>query len=200
MGATARILRRPTAFGALALAAGISGCMVGPRFTPPTPPSATGYAGAGDKTAPEAVLTPDTGAASPWWPALGSKALDEVMTRALAHNQTVAAAQATLEKAQAQAQRERAALLPSLAANAGYQRERINITSLGFTGFPSPTLGLYTIGANVSYKLDVAGGQRRRLEMARAQAEAQAFRADAAYLTLTGNVALQAVTIAGLRA
>jgi NodT family efflux transporter outer membrane factor (OMF) lipoprotein len=52
----------------------------------------------------------------------------------------------------------------------------------------------------VTYDLDIVGGERRRVEAARAAARAQAGRADAAYLTLTGDVALQAVTIAGLRA
>jgi NodT family efflux transporter outer membrane factor (OMF) lipoprotein len=203
MGATTPILRPLTVpmatWIALAAASAISGCVVGPRFTPPTPPAAKGYAGAGDKAAPEAVLTA-AAPAGPWWKALGSPALDEVMARALAHNQTVAGAQATLEKARDEAQRERARLYPTVTLNASYQRERINIASLGFSGFPSPTLGLYSIGPSVSYDLDLAGGQRRRLEAARAQAQGQAFRAGAAYLTLTGNVALQAVRIAGVRA
>jgi len=180
-----------------ALLAMLSGCAVGPNFTPPAPPVAQGYAGPGDKAAPRAVLTADTGPAGPWWQALGSRDLDEVMTYALAHNQTVAAAQATLEKARAQAQHENAGRYPVIGLGASYQRERINIAALGFSGFPSPTLGLYSIGPTVNYDFDFAGGQRRRVEAARAQAEAQAFRADAAYLTLTGNVALQAVKIAG---
>ena len=186
--------------GALALTGTLGGCVVGPKFTPPTPPAARGYAGAGDKAAPEALLTADADAAGPWWRALGSPALDAVMERALAHNQTVATAQATLEKSRAEADRERAKLYPTVTLNASYQRERINIASLGFSGFPSPTLGLYSIGPTVTYDPDLFGGQRRQLEAARAQAQGQAFRADAAYLTLTGNVALQAVRIAGLRA
>ncbi|HLZ81924.1 MAG TPA: efflux transporter outer membrane subunit, partial [Caulobacteraceae bacterium] len=198
MAASPSFFRRLTV---IALAGVVGGCAaVGPNFKPPAPPAARSYAGAGDKATPEAVLTADAGKTGPWWRALGSPALDAVMERALAHNQTVAAAQATLEKARAEAQRERAKLGPSVTFSAAYQRERINTTTFGFAGFPSPTLGLYTVGPTVSYDLDLAGGQRRRLEAARAQAQALAFRADAAYLTLTGNVALQAVRIAGLRA
>ncbi len=196
--AAAKLIRRLTVVSAISGALG--GCVVGPNFTSPAPPAARSYGGAGDKAAPEAVLTVDASSAGPWWRALGSPALDTVMERALAHNQTVAAAQATLEKSRAEADRERAKLYPTVTLNASYQRERINIASLGFSGFPSPTLGLYSIGPTVSYDPDLFGGQRRRLEAARAQARGQAFRADAAYLTLTGNVALQAVRIAGLRA
>jgi NodT family efflux transporter outer membrane factor (OMF) lipoprotein len=203
-----RIIRRLTGFGtppasgalAVAVAATLAGCVVGPRFTPPAAPVAHDYAGAGDKAAPEAVMSADGAASGPWWKALGSPALDTVMERALAQNQTVAAAQATLERARDFAARERAKLWPSIALGASYQRERINIAALGFSGFPSPTLGLYSIGPTVNYDFDVAGGQRRQIEVARAQVQAQAFHADAAYLTLTGNVALQAVRIAGLRA
>jgi NodT family efflux transporter outer membrane factor (OMF) lipoprotein len=194
------ILPRLRTLSAIAVAAGLAGCAaVGPNFKPPTPPVARGYAGAGDRAPREAMLTAAV-PAGPWWRALGSPSLDAVMDRALANNQTVAAAQATLEKARAESERERAKLLPTITANASYQRERINTSAFGFPGFPSPTLGLYTIGSAVAYDLDLAGGQRRRLEASRAQVQAQSFRVDAAYLTLTGNVALQAVTIAGLQA
>src|SRR6516164_7091904 len=108
MGATTPILRPLTVplptWIAFAVAGALCGCVLGPRFVPPTPPAAKGYAGAGDKAAPEAVLSENTPAGA-WWKALGSPALDEVMARALAHNQTVAAAQATLEKARDEAQR-----------------------------------------------------------------------------------------------
>jgi NodT family efflux transporter outer membrane factor (OMF) lipoprotein len=52
----------------------------------------------------------------------------------------------------------------------------------------------------VSYDLDLFGGRRRATEQAQARAEAAARQADAAYLTLSGNVAMQAMRVAGLRA
>src|SRR6202042_2921406 len=78
--------------------------------------------------------------------------------------------------------------------------ERINIQSLGFAGFPNPTLGLYSLGLNVNYDVDVFGGLRRTTEAAQAQAENQAHQADAAYLTLTGQTATAALQIATTRA
>jgi NodT family efflux transporter outer membrane factor (OMF) lipoprotein len=185
------------------LAAGLLlvGCAaVGPNFKPPASPAAAGYAAPGDRVAAVAALDPRARQAGPWWRALGSAALDTVMARALAGNPTVAAARASLERARAEADRTRANLGPDVTAAAGYQRERIDIAALGFPGFPSPTIGLYSIGPSVSYDLDLAGGGRRRLEAERAHAEAEGFRADAAYLALTGNVALQAVTMAALQA
>lgn len=186
-----------------ALAGGlfIAGCAaVGPNFKPPGAPEARTYAAAGDKAPALAALTSETRVSGAWWLALGSPRLDDVMTRALAHNQTVAAAQATLEKAKAEAESQHAALAPNVQAAAAYTRERINITALGFPGFPNPTIGLFSIGPTVSYDLDLAGGQRRRVEEARANQRTQAAEADAAYLTLTADVAIEAVKIAAYRA
>ena len=87
-----------------------------------------------------------------------------------------------------------------MTAGASFQRERINTAAFGFAGFPSPTLSLLNIGPSVSYDLDLAGGGRRRVEAAVAAVDVQSRRADAAYLALTGNVALQAVKIAAVRA
>jgi len=56
------------------------------------------------------------------------------------------------------------------------------------------------VGGNIAYDLDLFGGLRRATEDADAQARAQGYRAKAAYLTLTGNVAMAAVRIATLRA
>ena len=179
----------------------LGGCAaVGPNFSPPAPPTAKAYVGVADKAPPLAVLTSDTRVSGPWWRALGSPALDEVMARALTHNQTIAASVATLEKVQAQAERERANLGPQAMGRASFQRERINTSAFGFAGFPSPTISFFNVGPTVSYDLDIVGGGRRRVETLRAKAEAEQYRADAAYLALTGNVALEAARIAAIRA
>ena len=186
---------------ALAALAALAGCTtVGPNFQSPAAPTAQSYAMAGDRAAPTPVLTPDRRAAGPWWKALGDPALDDVMTQALANNQTVAEADANLAKAQAQTASVRGGLAPQVGLNANAQRERINVQAFGFGSFPNPTINLYSVGGAVSYDLDLFGGGRRHVESAAAHAEAEARRADAAYLTLTGNVALQALRIATLRA
>ena len=195
-----RRLNRRALVAVSALALGLAGCTtVGPNFQSPTAPTAQGYAMAGDRAAPGAVLTPDRRTAGPWWKALGDPALDEVMTLALANNQTVAEADANLARARAQVASVQGGLGPRADLTAGAQRERINIQAFGFGSFPNPTINLYSIGGAVSYDLDLFGGGRRHAESAKAHAEAEARRADAAYLTLTGNVALQALRIATVR-
>ncbi len=182
---------------------------VGPNFkTPagPSGPAAAGYAMAGDMVPTGVRLSPDALAAGPWWQAFGSPELDSAIRQALADSPSLAEARATLERAKAQAAATRGAQLPQVDANSSIQRERINLTSFGFSGFPgfppisNPELNLFSVGGTVSYDLDIFGGKKRATEEAVARAEQSARQADAAYLTLSGNIALQAMRIASLRA
>lgn len=176
------------------------GCKaVGPNFQAPAPPTATGYLMPGDPPSDIARMTPDARVAGAWWKGLGSAKLDRVMDEALAGNQTVAAANASLEQLRQLTAAARGGQMPQVDLNGGLEEERINIQSLGFTGFPNPTLGLYQIGGTVSYDVDLFGGLRRTTEAAAAHAENQAREADAAYLTLTGQTAMAAVQIATAR-
>ena len=186
---------------ALLGATALAGCKaVGPDFQTPAAPMTPGYLMQGDAPSNLARLSPDERVAGAWWKSFGSADLDRVMDQALAGNQTVAAANASLERLRQLAIAAHGAQLPQVDFNAGIQGERINIASLGFAGFPNPTLGLYSIGATVSYDPDLFGGLRRNSEAAAAQAENQARQADAAYLTLTGQTTMAALQIATVRA
>ncbi|MEJ2814608.1 efflux transporter outer membrane subunit [Caulobacter sp. CCG-8] len=177
---------------------------VGPDFAQPAAPKATGYAAAGEATPAEARL--DAAASvGPWWNAFGSPALDATIRQALADSPTLAEADATLRQSQSALAQARGAAGPQVDATAGVNRERANLQAFGFTSFgdvklENPTFNLYSVGGAVGYDLDLFGGNRRRIEGAAARAEAQGRRSDAAYLTLTANVALQALTIATLSA
>lgn len=190
----------------LTLAAGaaitLAGCTtVGPDFKTPDAPAgaaANGYAMAGDPTPSGVRPDPAIREAGPWWKAFGSNALDQTIAEALQGSPTLAEAQATLERYQAEARAVRGERAPQVDGDLSAQRERINTRAFGFD-FPSPTINLYSVGASVSYDLDLFGGARRREEEATARAEAARRQADAAYLTLTANLARQALLIAGLR-
>ena len=190
---------RGAAVGAF-LALAVSGCTtVGPNFARPAAPRTSSYAMAGDAVPTALALALDAHPTGPWWQALGSTDLNAVMTLALSDNQTLAAAEATLDHARAETRNAQAARSPMVTGSAGAVRNRINTSVFGISGFPSPTVNLFSVGGSVSYDLDLAGGARRGVEAAAAAQAAEGYRADAAYLTLTGNVAMQAVRIAGLR-
>ncbi len=185
----------------LLAATALAGCKaVGPDFKSPAPPTTSGYLMQGERSPDVARLSPDERVAGAWWKSFGSADLDRVMDQALAGNPTIAAANASLERLRQLTAAQHGAQLPQIDLNAGLQGERINIASLGFSGFPNPTLGLYSIGGTVSYDADLFGGLRRTTEAAAARAENQARQADAAYLTLTGQTTVAALQIASARA
>ena len=196
----------PRALAGAGLSILLAACTtVGPDFQRPEPPTASGYAMAGDAAPEAARLDPATAASGPWWGALGSPELDAVIRQAIAGSPTLAEADATLRQARSALAQARGEAGPQADLNAGVRRERANLQAFGFTGFgdmqlENPTFTLYSVGGGVGYDLDLFGGERRRIEGAAARMEAQARRAEAAYLTLTANVALQAVTIATLQA
>ncbi|MBS0363100.1 MAG: efflux transporter outer membrane subunit [Proteobacteria bacterium] len=197
------------ALAATASALALGACTtVGPNFKAPAGPTgaaASGYAMAGDAQATGVRLSPDARTAGPWWQAFGSPELDSAIRQGLSGSPTIAEARATLERAQAQLGAVRGAQAPQVDANTSAQREKINLAAFGFSGFPglpplsNPEINLYQVGGTVSYDLDLFGGKKRATERAAAQAEAATRQADAAYLTLSGNIAMQAMTIASLR-
>ena len=178
---------------------------VGPNFAQPAAPKPAGYVAKGEAMPAEARLDAARAASGPWWTALGSPALDATIRQALADSPTLAEADATLRQSQSALAQARGVAGPQVDATAGANRERANLQAFGFTSFgdvtlSNPTFSLYSVGGSVGYDLDLFGGNKRRIEGATARVEAQARRSDAAYLTLTANVALQAVTIATLNA
>ena len=175
---------------------------VGPDFKSPSAPAdeASGYAAPGDPTPANVRLEAQARVAGPWWLAFQSPELNEVISLALATSPTVAEATATLERAQAELNMARGEQRAQADLTASARRTRINSRLFGFSNFTPPTINLYSIGSSVSYDLDLFGGGRRATERAAAMAEVARQEADAAYLTLSGNVARQAMMIAALQA
>ncbi|PIB91879.1 efflux transporter outer membrane subunit [Caulobacter sp. FWC2] len=191
---------------ALLAASSLTACTtVGPDFKAPDAPETTSTLGAGETAPAAARLEAEAANAGPWWTALNSPELDAVIRQALKDSPTLAEADATLAQSQSALAQARGVAGPQVTGNAGVARERANLQAFGFTGFgdiklSNPTFSLYSVGGAVSYDLDLWGGNRRRIESATGRAEAEGRRAEAAYLSLTANVALQAATIATLRA
>jgi NodT family efflux transporter outer membrane factor (OMF) lipoprotein len=204
----ARCARRAgSALAALLLA----GCAVGPDFVPPAPPEVQAYTAG----ALPAALTPGFGEANQrlatgqtitadWWQLFHSPPLDAVLTEAVAGNQNLAAANATLAQAREAVNQARAAFYPQVDFAASARREQT--TSAGrFTSGRSSQGGsteisdLYSVGPSVSYSPDVFGLTRRQVEQQQALAQSQAYQLAAAYLTLTGSAVSQAIGIASAR-
>ena len=158
-------------------------------------PSAAQLALAPEASAPlpKQKLSPGADLPAQWWQVFKSASLDQTLKQSLANSPTLALATATLAQAQEQVNVAQAAFLPRLGGNAGVQR-----TGNSEPG-PQSHSTVYTLGLSASYAVDVFGGTRRAVEQQKALAQMQGYQLDAAWLTLTGNVVNEALTIASAR-
>ncbi len=189
----------------------LAACAVGPRFTRPSPPTASAY------TAPERQprmipgdgepsqrLVIDGAIPAQWWELFHSAALESVLRRAIADNPTLAAAHATLAQTQQVLLAARAGYYPQLDFGATLERQQGPAFALGLLGLlpgkhQLPTFDLYSVGPTVSYAPDVFGLTRREVQARRVGVELERDQLAAAYLAITGNAVEQALTFAALR-
>src|SRR5579862_2362954 len=185
----------------------LSACAVGPNFHRPAAPDVQRY-GSEPVTDTVAVPTPtgeaqhfDTGLSisQQWWSAFQSQQIDQLVQQALAANPDLQAAQAALRAARENAAAQRAAYFPSVSGSFSSSREQDPVGTL------SPTLNsgasiftLHTGELDVSYALDLFGGNRRQVESLVASADAQRFQLQATYLTLVSNAVTAAITQASV--
>lgn len=193
----------------LLLMAVLAGCTVGPDFERPAAPVVSAYRPALEvrATAPaEPQPALGEGPAREWWTAFGSPELDALVRRALRHNNSLAASNATLAAMMEQVRAAAGRALPQVDATARADQQQINLAAMGFSGLPgvgnlaNPEFHLYSVGAGVFYDLDPFGGVRRQVEQTVASAEAQQRQTEAAHLAVAGQVVNQVLAIAALRA
>ena len=198
-----------TGVAALALAALLAGCAVGPDFVPPPPPDVQRYTpeplGARTQSAATAGgqaqrFVRDLDLPGQWWTLFHSKPLNALVERALANNPDLVAAQAALRVARANVRAQRGTLFPQV--DAGFTATRLLPQPTGpeiDNSSVAPTFNLFTTQLNVAYTPDVFGGLGRAIENLEALEDAQRFQLEATYLTLTSNLAGAAVQEASLR-
>jgi NodT family efflux transporter outer membrane factor (OMF) lipoprotein len=211
-----KILRRPPwRTGAVSVAVGLalSACAVGPDFHAPEAPH---VADASHPYTPAPLPAMPASGASPayvaqrfvdgqdisaaWWQAFKSPALDALVQSALAQSPTVAAAQSTLRQAEENYRADYGSkVFPSVAGrlDAGRQRLALAQSAQAPAGY---TANLFQAGLDLSYTLDIAGGNRRELEGVRAAIDYQRFQVEATWLSLTSSVVATAIQEASLRA
>jgi len=177
-----------------AAAGAMTACTTGPRDLDAQavlPPAATPA-----RIAPASGPAQDFVAApapARWWTTFASPRLDALVAEALARNNDVASADAALRQAQALAGAAAGALLPQV--DAGYQAERARVSNALSPPVADQNQQLYTLHTaqvTVGYTLDPFGGTRSRIRSARAAAEVQRHRLDAARTTVVATL-VQAV-------
>jgi NodT family efflux transporter outer membrane factor (OMF) lipoprotein len=211
-----KILRRPpwrTTASSIGIGMALTACAVGPDFHTPEAPkvadasrpytpaalpaetaSAPGVAGA-----PQRFVDGQDISAT-WWEVFHSAPLDALVRSALSQSPSLAAAQAALRQAEENYRADYGSrVLPSVTGNLSAARQRYALAQS--TGIPAGTTGnLFTAALDLSYTLDVFGGNKRELEGVKAAIDYQRFQVEATWLSLTSSVVATAIQDASLRA
>lgn len=190
-----------TTVGAVSALMFLSACTVGPDYKEPAQSLSQHYdqqaeqrLGEGGNKVAEQHIELGKKVSGDWWSAFHSPKLDKVVRRAIDGNLELVAADATIRQAASSVAAAEGALYPQVdfGAQAGRQR-----THNG----PEPTVSnFYSIGPRVGFDLDAFGGTKRLVEQKEAFTSLQKHRYEAAYLTLTGDVASQALLVASANA
>jgi NodT family efflux transporter outer membrane factor (OMF) lipoprotein len=164
----------------------LGACSLAPPLKTPDIPTGDAYKEIGPWTQaqPADRLPRDS-----WWTLYDSAELDELETRLIVGNPTLAAALANYAQARALADQARAGLFPTLGVNAsvGRNRESANAPLRGPT---TPTYyNANTLGGSVSYELDLWGQIRNEVAAGEANAAASAADLENARLSLIAQLA-----------
>jgi len=206
----------------------LAGCAVGPDFQRPAPPPTAGFTpsplAATTASAPlpggeaeQLVVGRDIG--FDWWTMFRSAALNSLVQRALAHNPSIEAAEATLRGSQFDVYAQQGYFAPTISAGYSFERQQLagneggnspgiqgngrSISTAQLAGPPynePVTYNLHTAQFTVGYTPDVFGGNIRAVEQLRATSRYQRFQLEAAYITLASNVVAAALQEALVRA
>jgi NodT family efflux transporter outer membrane factor (OMF) lipoprotein len=187
--------------GVLSTLVFLSACTVGPDFETPAASLSQHYdqqaeqrLGQGGNTPGEQRINLGKKVNGDWWTAFRSPKLDKLVRRAIDGNLELVAADATIRQAASSVAAAEGALYPQVDFGATAGRQRVHTAK-------EPSISnFYAIGPRVGFDLDVFGGNKRQVEQQEAFTDLQKHRYEAAYLTLTGDVASQALLLASATA
>ncbi len=168
--------------------AALAACTVGPNYEGPKSAGAVAapvtFARAGQTSAAQPVV-------ADWWRGLNDAQLDTLVERALKDNPSIAVAEARLRQARSALRLDKANGLPNANVQGTYLRAEL--PSGGLTGGTADggTQGIdfYNVGFDASWEIDLFGGQKRRVEAARAGVGAAEAQVADAQVSLTAEVA-----------
>lgn len=161
----------------------LSACAVGPDYQRPTVDTPAAFKELGDWKPAE----PREPAADRWWTAFGDPVLDDLQARLEISNQNLRAAEAAYRQALALADAARAGWFPAINASAGATRSASSAATA--TSGNAPARNSFSVGATVSWELDVWGRIARTVEGADAGLAASAADLAAARLSARATLA-----------
>jgi len=175
----------PQAAGWCVLALALVGCAVGPDYLRPDAAVSDAYK---EATGWKVAEPQDESNRGNWWEIFGDPQLSVLIESINISNQNVRLAEAQFRQAQAVAAQSRAALFPTLDANASITRSRSPTGLIGGTT-AGRIINNRSVGLSSSWELDLWGGLRRALESSAAGAQASAADLAAARLSAQAELA-----------
>ncbi|MEX2124903.1 MAG: TolC family protein [Woeseia sp.] len=180
----------------------LTGCAVGPDYTPPEVAVSRGFHGQEDVVHRAVQSKADLQA---WWAGFDDPLLTRLVSTALGQNLDIAQAEARVAQSRASLHQADAVLLPSANVSAqGAKAYQSVETPLGQVLYATPDFdrsgSYYEANFGASWELDVFGGLRRAREAARAEYQASEAGAVATRLAVAAQTADVYVTLRGLQA
>ncbi|WNV06288.1 efflux transporter outer membrane subunit [Candidatus Methylospira mobilis] len=176
-----------TKLATLLLTALLSGCTVGPDYTPPTSQLPEHWIeSAGFRKTP--------GSSSEWWKKFNDPTLNRLIREAILNNLDLKQTYTRIVEAREQRTVAIAAGLPIVSTKTSVSRRLNNAGQSGSGGLPGGYgFGGYTdilqLGFDVSWEIDLFGSIRRSVEAAQASLEAEVENSRDILITLLGDVA-----------
>ncbi|MBM3846300.1 MAG: efflux transporter outer membrane subunit [Verrucomicrobia bacterium] len=199
--------RLTSLFLAGVVAAVVTGCKVGPDYQSPNASVPGRYTSLGlaalsnltSSVTSNVVADP----LASWWTLFKDPTLESLVADAVAANHDVRLAQARVREARALRGGARSSLFPQVHGSADYQRSRSSgSTSQGklskATG-AGLTQDNWLSGLDLSWEIDVFGGNQRAVEAAQAGLEAAADRVNGTRITVLAEVGLGYLDVRGLQ-
>jgi outer membrane protein, multidrug efflux system len=167
----------------------LAGCMVGPNYHQPSPPTAPAYEEPHVQS--PATGTPDI-AWSNWWTVFHDPVLDNLEAQATDANRDIRIALAHVDQANAMTRSVRSRQLPTLGASPSFSRSRVAQDSPGNVTKPGPaaTFNDLLLPLTLNYEIDAWGKIRRMVESAQATAQASAADLRFVELSVSASVAV----------
>lgn len=168
--------------------AALAACTVGPNYEGPKSAGAVAapaaFARAGQTSTAQPVV-------ADWWRGLNDAALDALVERALKDNPSIAVAEARLRQARSALRLDKANGLPNANVQGTYLRAELPNGGLtgGTADGGTQGINFYNVGFDASWEIDLFGGQKRRVEAARAGVGAAEAQVADAQVSLTAEVA-----------
>ncbi len=176
----------------------VAGCMVGPNYEPPRSELPAAYREAESDPAQPTTFAATAPNEIRWWRQLGDAQLTDLVEESVTANYGVAVAEARVREARAVRQVAQSLLYPQVSFGASALRFRASDAAVQLPGLDLED-GLFQIGFDASWVVDVFGGARRGVESARASEQAVAADRRAVVLIVAAETARAYLELRGVQ-